>query len=781
MIFLLILMSCGVKPTVFHTVSNWNSIIDTPYLKALESRGEYYVSLNVRSLGQEFILHPALEFPFDDQSKEYMESPMLSRVVTFEKHGPRLSMMDVTEQNQHPILLTTFPILNDSEGSIVFDFNQGMTEVFTQGDLTTPGTFRPQWEPLSNHQALVVKNNYISGINHYEEGLAIVQQGIISAAERIPYTMTYYIQPYHNNPEFKSTTLVHEYYPKYGFLSTNYHLNKLNQPELKAQKLDLSKKPFYWDISPKVPPEYHKSIHEALNYWNRVFGEEIFKIARDKTDFPQRVIQWKDNDHSNYLALYTGHLDPRTGESLRSQIYISGSGIKFFKDEITSPLSMTYRGFTQKELSFVTPQRVDEIIQDALVQALVHELGHLFLQHNFAGTHVPLTLKERDSLFKDHIVGKPVSAETLITTTVMDYLDFKSVVLNGAWIKASQGILPYDEEAIGKLYFNKNFNTHYDYCNETHIKDGYLDCETFSTGSVVEQALFQFQENLETVPDRILQSYLKESKDLAKPIFQSTLNISKLLEPSMMSMIKIFRIITGQGKFIAAEFPIGTQNPVYDEIRKNENIKYSVELLNKTPAWINVLIPPTPENYQESSLQRMSALIKGNIEKLFTDASPVSADNRDLLMAHQRELGRTIPQKLLDFELGLIYQENNMPLEDSPLTTAYVEVMEKLAQQVLFSSKDFYTIQSDKHSSSTSLPQFMYSFQSRLSMAGVFRTIKQPTKLWGRQEQQKMRIEMDQMILKVVGKEYYEKPDAAPEEVQKWLLEQVQILNRLAE
>ena len=256
------------------------------------------------------ILSSALEKEFLLSSNVLSESPvpmfanMKSRIVAFKKVDNRLFLLEATdghivrEDIPASLVLAEFPILEEKNGLITFDFNEGMSRLFVLGgwqgsDFSSPG-FK------ENFSATPVRISYIDSASLNENRLFIRQIAQLqpTPTQLVPVEVRYYLQPYRPNPNFKPTRGTN--FERMGFFEIAPRWNKFGTQDIYATKFDFTK-PIVYAISANTPKEYRPAVRDGILYWNKAFGKEVVKVidAPKGATAPNpdyNIIQWVNWD-----------------------------------------------------------------------------------------------------------------------------------------------------------------------------------------------------------------------------------------------------------------------------------------------------------------------------------------------------------------------------------------------------------------------------------------------------------------------------------------------------
>ncbi|MEK7691346.1 MAG: zinc-dependent metalloprotease, partial [Bdellovibrionota bacterium] len=157
------------------------------------------------------------------------------------------------------------------------------------------------------------------------------------------------------------------------------------------------------------------------------------------------------------------------------------------------------------------------ISQDYVRLIIAHEIGHtLGMRHNFAGSLAsPMTAKERATAFNEYVTkGTKITADKVLSSSVMDYLIFSDDVLAGSLMQNQSAemktAMAYDELAIQWAYAEKQLPLKGTplFCTDSGMYR-YLDCMVFDAGAKpIEYAASYRQQAVRDMPKTLVETYL---------------------------------------------------------------------------------------------------------------------------------------------------------------------------------------------------------------------------------------------------------------------------------
>lgn len=219
-----------------------------------------------------------------------------SRIVVFQKQAGKLFMLEsqvghtVTPDTPFALILAEFPIVAEDAGWIWFDFNQGMSKIFTTEEMYGSddeggSNYQPSFEIAS------IRSSFISEADASKSNrLALRQSAQIEATDNSVQSVEvrYYLYPYLPDPDFKPTKSPG--FTNAGYFEVMPQLESGGGTKVLAMKWNLNKKPITYYISADTPPEYRQAVKNGVLYWNTVLGEVIFAVAdASATASPRRT------------------------------------------------------------------------------------------------------------------------------------------------------------------------------------------------------------------------------------------------------------------------------------------------------------------------------------------------------------------------------------------------------------------------------------------------------------------------------------------------------------
>lgn len=542
-----------------------------------EAESGTYLTIPKASLGGEYLMQGSLTQQqwYGYQITNPTSESLQSRIVVFQENGDELLLMHAAEGYQPgqelPVnfLITKFPVIRQDEEIIVFDFNEGMTDVALNWDWYVSDYYGTKIYP---DYTVPIQSSYLREVRIYPTAISIAQNVSIKDINYlIPLEITYYFTSYQQNVNYVPVEFPDHNY--LGYFEANPLVKEgFGTPYTHITRWDISKPVVYY-LSQDIPVEYRDAVKEGVLYWNKVFGQEVLKAEMapegiTAPNFEHNVIQWHTDHYGGAYA--DAQMDPRTGEILHAQIFISSSftawtsayDLPRLEREISNEeLSgeeetakserepgdgtfITAREFHDSRLCHIRfddfikshykyrgdiqalpPERKEQLTNDYLRMIVAHEVGHtLGLRHNFAASAVnELKGKEEEKILREYLKSGTLPENLpVLANSVMDYADLPQGILIGAQLVKSEEALPYDKYAVQWGYFNADSDPMYEghsFCTDSHV-GAYLDCMVWDAGkNLLERKAYETSNYLKDMP-RIAAEYYLKAKTYYNPEFR---------------------------------------------------------------------------------------------------------------------------------------------------------------------------------------------------------------------------------------------------------------------
>ncbi|MBL7666246.1 MAG: zinc-dependent metalloprotease [Bacteriovoracaceae bacterium] len=315
----------------------------------LEKEGDkYLISIVKSSLEKEFLLQASLVL----QLKVPSFHGLRSRIVYFKQRNGKVYMLQANEGQtyvkdfQQSQVIAEYPIIRQTDEAITIDFSAGTQSLYLYGEIAAEGMV---YGHDDNIYKVDTQFNYIEEANINEHNQLYIRQ--ISQVDltdvAIPVEMRYYLSPYEANPSYQKISFNPDSYSKVKFFEANALINENGTTQANAMRFDLSNgKKIRFAISANTPAEYKPGIRAGILYWNAVAGREIIEVVDAPAgitapDINYNIIQWVKNDNAGY-AYADMQADPKTGETLHAQVYLTSVFAVKSKERVMQLLSQMY-------------------------------------------------------------------------------------------------------------------------------------------------------------------------------------------------------------------------------------------------------------------------------------------------------------------------------------------------------------------------------------------------------------------------------------------------------
>lgn len=601
------------------------------------------------------VLNPGYEFLLSATTTEQAGAPtsrsLAGRVVYFQEFPDGIDLYEsvegLTTSDQLPArrLLAKFPIVTklDEKGvegrRITIDFNAGMKFLFAVEWISIETKF----EKASRADILPIFESRVYKVSASPKRAAIHQSIQVRPEDNkvLHLDVKYFLEPFRKS-DFASKVSVQNNHAR--FFTTLPILEKTSGiSRVLMARFDITK-PIVFHYSANTPEEFVDAVKDGILYWNRAFGKDIVQAEKapegmTAPDPDHNIIQWVPWDNAGFA--YAGlNLNPRTGETLHGQVYMTSvfavkgvqrarqllrlyqnrvkatptkhaefqirflgdsspwasigscdSGLNgAFADQFAEGLSAVL------SLDNVTDARVLEVSRNYVRETIAHEVGHVLgLRHNFAGSiKANITPHEVDERLIGFLVeGKLTSAAGVVpATSTMEYTEWPAAVLVGQVIAEGKEVFSHDKSAIRYGYFNeegKDFEKEL-FCTDDDTEEIPLfgkvavgDCERFDPpGDPLAGAAHEIFRNIESLPSRFIEEYVN-AKSPENPV--DLLPLEKVSPPTKPLIDKLF--VPALGRFarwftVKRQFVVASQEfPYSSEVNEEEVLAYRWKDLEK--------------------------------------------------------------------------------------------------------------------------------------------------------------------------------------------------------
>ena len=539
-----------------------------PPLVAAEN---FEVRVPKKAFGKEYIMSGSV-IP---QAEAATSTGLAGKIVRFELFHDGVDLYEstagliVTDDLPARRLITTFPITQQDDTSVVIDFNKGMRRVFNDIWYSTSGRF----DARSRDNVAELTLSRVFSVKREGKRLAIRQSAQVRDRERsrnqeARYEIRYFIAPYlAKDFEEKENTIQDSRYLRFFETQAKLELTT-GRSVTRIARFDLNE-PLTFYYSANTPADYEQAVKDGILYWNRAFGKEVITAEKAPAkvtapDAGRNLVQWVPWDSAGF-AYADILVDPRTGESRRGQAYmtsvfaISSKGrarrllramgelaTEQKKDDekgddkhdaseahdhdhadplfpASSVCRLDRREFARQYAAglaemLASDELTDEAVlrasQDYVREVVAHEIGHVLgLRHNFAGSlEATLSHQEVDEFFKAYVAGEDLSKykDKLSSNSMMEYTAFKGSVFVGWKMRATKTVLPHDKAAIQWGYFDaveaREKKMLFGTDDDSRVYD---DVTTFDYG--VEPVIGAYSElaaAIDNLPNRVIEDFI---------------------------------------------------------------------------------------------------------------------------------------------------------------------------------------------------------------------------------------------------------------------------------
>ena len=649
------------------------------------------VSIAKGALEKEFLLHSSLVM----QQTAPNFHGLRSRVVFFRRVDQKVVMIEasdgllLTKDYPQTLPLAEYAILAETDDLITIDFNAGMSRLLLGTDFET----RESNEAGASYVSVKSSFSYLSGAAMVDDRMlevhqtSLVELPVNAVAVHLPIEVIYFLSPYRPNPGFKPTVAPLNF-DHLGFVEAPTKFNAESGQITYAAKRDL-RKPIIYTISANTPPRFRAAIREGALYWNKAFGRAVIEVKEASSDRAvpdplNNVIRWVDYDSAGF-AYADLQLDPRTGEILHQQVYLTSAWARLARADLRRhplptggasllrrlgaathcrlEMDQTLAQDLGEALSRITePERIEKVINDTLRAVVAHEVGHtLGLLHNFAGSLAAnYALDQREDLARQYLTTGRAPETVVASSSIMDYTRWIETLILGDQIQHAPKAAEYDEKAIQALYLDRTFKPGEMplFCTDAQVDD-YADCQRHDAGhSLVEWIRHDGRQMIATLPGLLIEGFIEAKvPSFGEPSGGVTAyqpNLKRLAAAMFKSHLGLVKLLRGETRLLSVERQFVNHGPAYSTEIKARTAETLAGDLARAGGLDQVLLKSTP---------KLTAALSAEFERRL----------------HRPEIlrGRTLDDKHYEFtteDLGQIKDIAAHVTKALPLEMARVEI-----------------------------------------------------------------------------------------------------------
>jgi hypothetical protein len=583
-----------------------------------------------------------------------------SRVVAFHRVGNELFLVEatkghiVTSEIPQTLILAKFAITAEVGNAIVFDFNTGMSRLLIASEWRASdfeGT-----TPSPGLQAVSTSVSYLADAQIDEEReqlvirqIAQVDEVNTSAVRNVDTVeVKYYLSPYQPRENYTPYASVTDF-ERFGYFEVAPQYVDGSET-IYATRFAPGQK-ITFAVSANTPEDFKQAVRDGVLYWNKAFKESIVEVVDGPEgvvapDFNYNVVQWITWDNAGF-AYADAQADPRTGETLHAQVYLTSvfavSG-RAAAERILRDLEQSSNGraamqvglhgmenrplcFQNVERDFATvlreaiaadadDARIVKAAQDYVREVVAHEIGHtLGLRHNFAGSlTTEMSVANRNELLKQYFAEgrSPVSQPS---SSVMEYQRFNASVFSGDLMTREDTLaLPYDIASIQKLYYGDNSEETPVFCTDSHLGK-FLDCAQFDEG----RSPFEWYADRLASREKLLASTVGETLPTVYAVDTATA-VASLLEPTLLA----FNASSVSARVLKIQRANSGDHAVVIQAKEREFLRTDAEQFGGIASYINL---PALPNIEDPALLPIKKALRTELANQWVAAAESFTNN----------------------------------------------------------------------------------------------------------------------------------------------------------
>lgn len=554
-----------------------------------------------------------------------------NKLVFFKKQGEMLNLFQSTlgqvstESIKTMILIAEFPIIEEKDGIIKFDFRAGMNTLFQKGSYYISSS-----KTSGNEEALKITHSYLNKVELRGKFLFIDQMIRYNETSKgktsnAPAQVKYVFSSYTKNKGFAPK--VSDGMKRVGYFQNHKVITPgTGEENVYIMKFDMRKIHTYY-LTSDIPKEFKQAVVDGIKYWNKVFGKVVFDVKElpkniDVHEPNFNIIKWMKWDTAGF-AYANMMSDPLTGETLQANVYMTSvfglGGLKRAK-RLMKKLILTGNGPKKLEKSAIVLSsnihhstkvcdttkyqakiknnfiesviRIDDLkaddakkeeiylrfAQDYVREVVAHEVGHtLGLRHNFAGNlKSNITPKNYEQIRNDYLLNDSVPSDIIPASTVMDYTPGILASIIGSFIRKSSDGLSYDKQAIefGYTSIKADDMTIDVFCSDevARSKKTHVDCRLFDQfPNVITSKHYTFKKQYEILALKLISKFdfLKNTTDtinvdekLKKLRFTPEKDVISFLKDGLLPFLETFDT---KAKYIGIDYTYPKNLSIFDK------------------------------------------------------------------------------------------------------------------------------------------------------------------------------------------------------------------------